>query len=406
MKKSALCLLVFAFITAASGCGGERQPENTIVMWHVGAESQARTIMEISRAFTEKTGVKVVCQAISWSDAHSKYLISIAGELTPDIGSMGLTWGMEFGELGALIDMREHFPEDVKNLENNIFPGILESTRAGEKVFGIPFDFSEHVMYYRSDIIPSAPYNWEELLGMISNLKREGKGALMDWGSLDWIGYAPFLWQAGGDFYDGTKTKVTLDTPQAAKALGYMASLYKNGVPVTQIPLEQGLRTGDYPLAISGNWKIVSLLAGTPEIKGKWRIALLPEGPSGKRTAFIGGRVMGIFKRSNMKKEAWEFIKFLFEPENQVKMYLATTETEDAYLPPNMDTWKTLPMEPDFKSVLEKQAMDAKGPPAVRAWDSSTRFVSNAVQMVVFKNADPAQELKKASAEMQKELDK
>ncbi|HPN73605.1 MAG TPA: extracellular solute-binding protein, partial [Candidatus Omnitrophota bacterium] len=236
MKKSALCLLVVAFITGASGCGGERQPENTIVMWHVGAESQARTIMEISRAFTEKTGVKVVCQAISWSDAHSKYLISIAGELTPDIGSMGLTWGMEFGELGALIDMREHFPEDVKNLENKIFPGILESTRAGEKVFGIPFDFSEHVMYYRSDIIPSAPDNWEDFLNMISNLKREGKGALMDWGSLDWIGYAPFLWQAGGDFYDGTKTKVTLDTPQAAKALGYMASLYKNGVPVTQIP--------------------------------------------------------------------------------------------------------------------------------------------------------------------------
>ena len=106
-----------------------------------------------------------------------------------------------------------------------------------------------------------------------------------------------------------------------------------------------------------------------------------------------------------MKNEAWEFIKFLFEPENQIKIYENSLETEDAYLPPNMDTWKDLPMDEDFKSVLRRQAQDAKGPPPVLAWDPSTRFVNHAVQMVVLKGTDPALELKKATAEMQKELD-
>jgi len=406
MRKVISLVTLAALMFFLPGCGAKRRDTNSLMVWHVGPESQARTIVEISRGFTEKTGIKVSCQAVSWSDAHTKYLISIAGELAPDIGSMGLTWGMEFGELGALVDMKENFPQDVTALEEKMFPGILESTRVGKKIYGIPFDFSEHIMYYRTDIIPLPPENWEEFLGILAELKLNGRGALLDWGSLDWIGYAPFLWQAGGDFYDSSMTRVTLDTPEAVQALSYMAELYKTGVPITQVPLEQGMRTGDYPLAISGNWKIVSLLAGAPEIKGKWKIAMLPEGPAGKRTAFIGGRIMSIFSSSKKKKEAWEFVKFLFQPENQVKIYEATSESEDAYLPPNMDTWSLLPMDESYKTVLEAQAKESKGPPAVRAWDSSTTFVNNAIQMVVLKNADPTKQLKKASVQMQKELDR
>jgi len=229
---------------------------------------------------------------------------------------------------------------------------------------------------------------------------------VMDWGSLGWIGFAPFLWQAGGSFYNKDYTKVTLDSPEGAEALDFFARLYKEGVPRATVPIEQGMRTGDYPLAISGNWKIISLTLGAPEIKGKWSIAMLPKGPSGRRTAFIGGRIMGVFSRSKMKNEAWEFVKFLSRTDIQTKLYESSLETEDSYLPPNMDTWKDLPMDKKFKRVLEQQARDAKGPPPVLGWDASTGFVNNAIQMVIFKNADPATELKKATAEMQKELEK
>jgi multiple sugar transport system substrate-binding protein len=406
MKKFISIAISAIMVLSLSGCGAEKEQRNEIVVWHVGPESQARTIREISKEFTEETGVKIICEAISWGDAHSKYLTSIAGGVSPDIGSMGLTWGMEFGELGALVDLREAFPGDVAFMEESIFPGILDSTRVGDKVFGIPFDLSQHIVYYRTDMVPEPPENWEALLNTLIDLKKRDKAVVLDWGSLEWIGYAPFLWQAGGDFYNEDMTKVTLDTPEAAQALNYMAELYKSGMPKTQVPLEQGMRTGDYPLAISGNWKIISLTVGAPEIKGKWDIAMLPEGPAGKRTAFLGGRIMSIFSRSRMRDEAWEFIQFLFKPENQVKMYKASLETEDSYLPPNMDTWEDLPMEARFKEVLEAQAMDAKGPPPVLSWDASARFVNHAIQKVVLKGADALDELRKATRDMQAELDR
>jgi ABC-type glycerol-3-phosphate transport system substrate-binding protein len=405
IKRTSTFILAVFFMFSTMGCCGGRDREE-LVMWLVGSEGQAKTVMALGKEFTAQTGIKVLCQAISWGDAHSKYLTSIAGDVSPDIGTMGLTWGMEFGELGAMVDLTEEFPEDVARIEKKIFPSILRSTRLGDKVFGIPFDLSEHIMYYRTDIVPDPPKTWDELMNMLRDLKAQGKGMIFDWGSLEWIGYSPFLWQAGGSYYNDDYTKVTLDTPEAVQALDFFAQLYTEGVPKTAVPLEQGMRTGDYPLAISGNWKIISLTLGAPEIKGKWAIAMLPEGPAGKRTAFIGGRVLGIFSKSKKKKEAWEFIKFLFKPENQIKIYEASLETEDAYLPPNMDTWKDLPMERRFKKVLEQQAKDAKGPPPVLAWDSSTRFINHAVQMVILKKADAAEELQKATRQMQKELDR
>ncbi len=406
LVKRTLALLTAVLVAVTQpGCGGNRPESNKVVMWLVGSEAQAQIIMEIGKEFTKQTGVEVQCQALSWGDAHSKYLTSIAGEVTPDIGTMGLTWGMEFGELGAMVDLKKEFPEDMTSLEKKIFPSLLNSMRLGEKMYGIPFDMAEHILYYRTDMIPEPPTTWPELLSMVQKLKAAGKGMVFDWGSLDWIGYSPFLWQAGGSYYNADNTKVTLDTPEAAGAMNFMADLYKNGVPKTSVPLEQGMRTGDYPLALSGNWKIISLSVGAPEIKGKWSIAMLPKGPSGKRTAFIGGRVLGVFSSSKKKKESWEFIKFLLEDENQKKLYEASLETEDSYLPPNMDAWKLLSMDEKFKTVLQQQARDTQGPPPVLAWDASTRFVNQAIQMVVLREADAATQLKEATVNMQKELD-
>ncbi|MBD3379590.1 MAG: extracellular solute-binding protein [Candidatus Omnitrophica bacterium] len=404
-KKTFVFLALTAYMLLCAGCGERVETKNRLVVWVVGSEGEAKTITRISETFTQKTGISVVCQAISWGNAHSKYLTSIAGEVAPDIGTMGLTWGMEFGEKGAMVDLRAAFPEDIARMEKHIFPGILDSTRIGEKVFGIPYDMTEQVLFYRTDIIEDPPRTWVELMDTLEALRVQGKGMVIDWGSLEWIGFSPFLWQAGGSYYNEDHTRPTLDTPEAAEALSFFSALYKEGVPRTQVPMEQGLRTGDYPLSIAGNWKIITLTGGAPEIAGKWSIAALPKGPTGRRTAFIGGRVIGIFSMSGMKKEAWEFIKFLSTPESQTAIYEGSMATQDAYLPPNMDAWEDLPMNEEFKDVLVRQAKDAKGPPPVLAWDSSTRFVNEAIQMAIFRNADPATVLRKANEEMERELE-
>ena len=381
-------------IVLLNGCGPSKGKTLQLTMWLVGSEAQARTINKLAEPFNERTGVQVKCEAISWGEAHSKYLTAVAGGVEPDIGTMGLTWGVEFGGLGALLDLKREFPQDIAAIERNTFPGLWESVKRHEAVFGIPFDVSLQVLYYRNDLIPQPPQTWEELVALLERLRKDNRRMIIDWGSLSWIGYAPFLWQAGGDLYNAEKSAPTLDSPQAVEALTFFRDLYNRyDVPKTSIPIEQGMRTGEFPLAISGNWKIISLTIGVPELAGKWNIAMLPRGPSGKRTAFLGGRIMGIFARSSHRTEAWKFIQYLFEPEVQRKLYEAGLETQDAYLPPNIASWDGLPLEASMKSVLKQQAQEAKGPPAVEGWTESTHVLEEAIQRVILKEADPQVEL-------------
>lgn len=389
-------ILVFTFIGCSQQIAKDRKQE--LIMWLVGSESQAKAINELAKDFYAKENIRVRCDAISWGDAHSKYLTSIAGDVAPDIGTMGLTWGIEFGAMGTMVDLAAEFPNEIETIREDTFPSIWEATVYKSKIYGIPFDLTEHVLYYRTDIIRNPPKTWGELTDLLVDLRGQGKGMIFDWGSMGWIGFSVFLWQAGGEFYNIEGTKSTLDSPEATQALQFFSDLYRQyGVPKTKILLEQGMRTGDFPIAISGNWKIIELELGAPELAGKWSIAMLPAGPTEKRTAFIGGRVIGVFKKSKYKKEAWEFIKFLSTADSQGKLFDAAQATKDTYLPPNIAAWAELDMKRTFKKVLIDQANDAKGPPAVLGWDSSTRFINEAIQRVVLRKADPAEELKKAS---------
>lgn len=392
-----------ATTTETGSAAGQKPTE--IVMWLIGSEGQALTIKDISEDFYKKTNIKVKCDAMSWGDAHSKYLTSIAGGVAPDIGTMGLTWGTEFGSLQAMVDLQEAYPDDVNAIRESVFTGLWDSIGYKGKVYGVPFDMTLYVMYYRNDMILNPPDTWAALAALLEGLNKSGKGMIFDWGSLSWVGYSPFLWQAAGDYYNGDYTESKVNSSEAVAGMNFFADLYrKYNVPKTKIPLEQGMRTGDFPIAISGNWKIEGLRLSAPEIAGKWSIAALPAGPSGKRTAFIGGRIIGIFSQSKNKQAAWEFIKYLTSPESQKRLYEAALTKYDTYLPPSKKAWNLLEMDPKFKDVLIAQADDAKGPPPVANWDTNAKYVDEAIQKIVLQGADTQKELDTAKAHLDRAL--
>ena len=400
-----LTRVMLGLLLLAQGCAPKTSQQIQLTMWLVGSEAQARTINKLAETFTQRTGVKVRCEAISWGEAHSKYLTAVAGNVEPDIGTMGLTWGIEFGRLGALIDLRQQFSTDVAAMQKQTFPGLWESVEHDGTVYGVPFDVSVQLLYHRTDLIPKPPATWEELTDLLQRLRSENRRMILDWGNLSWIGYAPFLWQAGGDFYNPKHTEATLDSQAAERALKFFRDLYlEYDVPRTSIPVEQGLRTGEFPLVMSGNWKIVSLMTGAPEIAGKWAVAPLPKGPSGKRTSFLGGRTAGIFARSPHKAEAWAFLQYLFEPQVHLALYNEGLATYDAYLPPNLASWDALPMDPAMKQVLLEQTKEAKGPPAVAGWTETTHVIEEAIQNVILKNTDPEDTLERANQEMTRNI--
>jgi ABC-type glycerol-3-phosphate transport system substrate-binding protein len=110
----------------------------------------------------------------------------------------------------------------------------------------------------------------------------------------------------------------------------------------------------------------------------------------------LGGRILTIFEQSSHQAEAWQFLRYLFEPSVQVQLYQAALDTQDAYLPPNRATWAQLPMAASMKAVLEEQAEDAKGPPAVPGWEDATQLIETALQRIILHDAPVPVELAEA----------
>ena len=134
--------------------------------------------------------------------------------------------------------------------------------------------------------------------------------------------YLPTIWQAGGEIatQDGESWKSALNTPEAAKALDYYASFYKDGLnPKAAVGWEEpdaqtAFANGDVAMLIAGGWTYNSIIATKPELEKNIGTVLTPAGPSGKSTAFAGGRHLVQFQESKNKDLGAAFVDFMLEP--------------------------------------------------------------------------------------------
>ena len=71
------------------------------------------------------TGNTVTVEAVDWGTAHAKILTAATSGEGPDIMTGGLSWGIEFGELGGMIDLNAQYPDDVAVIQAADNPGNL-----------------------------------------------------------------------------------------------------------------------------------------------------------------------------------------------------------------------------------------------------------------------------------------
>ncbi len=403
--------------TAAPATGGnatEAAVSNEpvkLVLWSTGDDNDVKILGEAARLFMAKhPNVTVEIQPISWSDAHAKMLAAATSGTGPDIITGGLSWGIEFGKLGGMIDMKAQYPELEAEIEKIAHPQVMASIKSPEgEVYGVQWDLTTMMMYYRPDVLKEvtgsdkAPATWEEYTAALEKLQAAGKkGGLLQWGNTQWLQYFNFLYAAGGSLYDSGCTKATVNSPEGLTSLKFFADLYtKYKFPTDASPdMETGLATGDYPLGISGSWVAGGLDISHPEIAGKWALAPLPAGPSGKRTSFIGGRVMGIMSYSKNADVAMQFIRSIYTDETIAAMSAMAKSLNVVYIPPSVNYVDKIQAAPSTVDAIRVTLLDSMGPPNCLGWEESSKTLEQAIQEVILNGADPQKALDTGAAAM------
>ncbi len=339
MNRIFTYLIVSLFLTAIAllGCRFSPSTKTVLVFWAMGAEGEnvQKLIPEFER---RNPGIKVKVQSIPWTAAHEKLLTAYAGNSTPDISQLGNTWIPEFTLLNAIEDLNIWIEKSSIIKKNNYFEGIWETNVIDDIPYGIPWYVDTRVLFYRKDILEQAGYKkppttWSEWFDVSMKIKQladgEEKYAVL-LPTNEWLPFVVMGLQNGSTLLKDGNRYGDFSGEKFTKAFDFIMKFYKNKlapVGITQVTnIYQGMAEGFFAMYITGPWNIGEFQKRMPPaLQDKWTTAPLP-GPDRDTpgVSVAGGASLVIFRNSPKKEEAWKFIEYLSEVEQQLEFYKVT----------------------------------------------------------------------------------
>jgi len=422
MKKFSVAVVgvVLAAVVAACGGSDDKSPSTqaskqsklsgSISVWIMdpGSPKIQGVVKQYATDFqAAHPGTKVDIQFVPWAQAHDKFVTAIAGGKVPDVAEMGTTWTPEFADQGGLV-------EQPKISKGQYVSSLVDAATLDGKVYGKPWYAGARSLIYRKDILAKAgvepPKTWDDMMAASKAIKAKVPGVYpVSFTGLSEHMYLPTIWQAGGQIatQDGDTWKSALNSPEAAKALDYYTSFYKDGLdPKAAVGWEEpdaqtAFVNGDVAMLIAGGWTYNSILATKPALEKKMGTELTPAGPSGKGTAFAGGSHLVQFRESKNQPLGAAFIDFMLQPEQLNKF-----TSEIGFLPGTTEGIKASGyLEDPQRKPFAEQLLDhsAVYPPSPN-WGGleGANIFDGEVQKVMKGQATPQQ----AVADLAKKMDK
>lgn len=212
----------------------------------------------------------------------------------------------------------DQVPDGLIN-EDDLYSGALNTNRVDNKLYGLPLSQTTVALYYNTDLVPTPPETWDELIEISQNVYDpdneiaafnvpQGDG----WGA--WL-FPGFVATAGGTMLDESNKEVTFAEAPAVDALSLWVELLQYS-PIEISTAQNAFQTGHVAMMISGPWELGGLRTNWPELN--WDVALIPKNVQWGSN--IGGDNAVVYKDSENKDLAWAWIKFLTEAENNLEL--------------------------------------------------------------------------------------
>jgi multiple sugar transport system substrate-binding protein len=280
---------VLGAVVAACGGGSSASDATTIRFQFTGEPEEAAVYELLIDAFeAENPDVRVRAEAIgSKADHIAKLVTSFAGGAPPDVFLLNYREYSQFVTRGAIEPVGARLDDVEVDLAEYYEPPVDAFTFDGE-LQCLPQNVSSLVVYWNRILFqragvepPTDGWTWEEFRHAAIQLTGGGLHGLGIEPTL--IRVAPFVWGAGGELTDDPNepTRLTLDTPQAREALGFLVGLVRDDHVV---PDETDLAAQDLESRFTAG-KLAMFLSSRREVPAfrevaglDWDVAPLPVG--------------------------------------------------------------------------------------------------------------------------------
>lgn len=322
----------------------EAQQRKVVRVWHTEPNpASVSAIKEIIADFEKlHPDITIQPEAVGWNELLQKLIASLAAGNPPEAAHVQpVTLYSYYGK-----GMIEPLDELVKSIgENDIYDQIREISYWDGHYWGLTHAWGTRVLIYNKAAFAAAglkpPRNWDEWARTLQaiqepdqggKIKRHGMGLA---GGRLFINLELWMWLGsnGGRFFDD-KGRPTLTEKPMIETL----ELYKKVAEKAPPGWVAQTYTGTFTELVTGK---VAMISGCgrgvgyivdhvpPDVANPDNYGLLwkPLGPSGKKLVTeLDAEQFAIFKQAPNKKEAMEFLKFFYRPENYIK-YLHSVPT-------------------------------------------------------------------------------
>ncbi|WP_155297847.1 ABC transporter substrate-binding protein [Deinococcus kurensis] len=328
MKKVIALVSLSAAIAVSSNASAVTV---TLACGAVGQELQM--CKEGAARWSKKTGneVKIFESPNLTNDRLGLYQQQLAAKSSDiDVYQLDVVWPGLLAQ--HFVDLKGKVPAAEVNAH---FKGILDANTVNGKLVALPWFTDAGLLYYRTDLLQkygykSAPKTWAELATMAKKIQTGEQKTNKSFTGYVWQGknYEGLTCDAlewvvsfgGGTIVDSTG-KVTINNPQAAKALDTAASWIKSISPAGVTTYDEEAARGIFQAgnaAFMRNWPYAWALGQNDDskVKGKIGVAPLPSGGS-RNAATLGGWQLGVSMYSKNQAAAIDLVRYLAGPEEQ-----------------------------------------------------------------------------------------
>ena len=378
------------------------------------------------KEFEDLTGIEVGSEMIPEQQQRQKAVIEFNSG-NPSFDVIALSYHVQkrqFAKNNWLTDLRPFINDPAQAAPDLDFAdfakgGLNYAVEPDGRVMSLPLNLDPWIVYYNKELFAAKgivyPKNFAEMIDAAAKLNDPGKGiagfvarGLKNANVPVW---SSFLLGYGGNFIDA-KGKLLTDSPEAIEAgKMYQTLLAKSGPPgVAGFNWNESqtlFLQGKAAMWLDGIGFAQPLEDPTKSrIVGKVGYGVMPPGPKQQVSALFGDGE-GISAFSKKKGPAWYYLQWASNKTNQTRVLQAA-----AGAPVRNSAYAAAQQSSDFKApkewvecMLKSAAIAQPGLPVISPV-TEFRDVFGVALTNMINGADPAGELRKATAEFQPVLDK
>jgi multiple sugar transport system substrate-binding protein len=323
-----------------------------VLRWKQFIQAEYDKFAELTKKFTDKTGVKVKLEAESWEDIRPKAAVAANVGAGPDLIIGTLDDPFKFPE--KLIDVTD-VAEYLGAQYGGWYPVAERYGKKDKTWIAIPQGASGGCMNFRMSHMKAAgfeefPKDLPGFLKLCEGLKKNNTpaGFALGHATGDANGWCQWLlWAHGGKVVD-EKNQVVLDSPETLAALEYVKQLYPTFIPGVlswnDSNNNKAFLNGDISLTLNGI-SIWTVAKNSPDPKIQEMSkdiyhAAAPIGPVGKPTEQQNVLVAYGYKHSKYPNAVKEYIRFMWDKEN----YDAWEVASNGYVSPPLPAYNDNPI--------------------------------------------------------------